>query len=246
MKQQKDVSSSHSNTVDTLTNLSILQLLQIHDSAFPIGSYTHSYGMETYIQEDLIRTKEQLIEFCQGYLFHNLVHGDAILIQAAFYAARDRDIARLTELDELCGAMKLAKESKEASVNVGKQFVRTVTPLMECPFLSQWKEKIEREEVKGHYAVLYGIYCEALGVNVFHAVMTFMYASISGLVQNAVRAVPFGQNTGVQALNELLISVEEAAQTVMSLTMDDLTNNALGIELASMKHEFLYSRLFIS
>ncbi|XRD26759.1 hypothetical protein AABM34_11000 [Lysinibacillus fusiformis] len=47
-------------------------------------------------------------------------------------------------------------------------------------------------------------------------------------------------------MNELLISVEEAAQTVMSLTMDDLTNNALGIELASMKHEFLYSRLFIS
>ena len=117
---------------------------------------------------------------------------------------------------------------------------------MEYPFLSQWKERIEREEVKGHYAVIYGIYCEALGVNVFHAVMTFMYASISGLVQNAVRAVPFGQNTGVQALNELLISVEEAAQTVMSLTMDDLTNNALGIELASMKHEFLYSRLFIS
>ncbi len=76
--------------------------------------------------------------------------------------------------------------------------------------------------------------------------MTFMYASISGLVQNAVRAVPFGQNTGVQALHELLASVEEAAETVLTLTMDDLANNALGIELASMKHEFLFSRLFIS
>jgi len=246
MKLQKDVSSSHSNTVDTLTNLSILQLLQIHDSAFPIGSYTHSYGMETYIQEDLICTKDQLIEFCQAYLFHNLVYGDAIIIQEAFHAAKERDVDHLSELDELCGAMKLAKESKEASVNVGKQFMRTVAPLMESPFLLQWKEKIDCEEVKGHYAVLYGIYCEALGVNVFHAVMTFMYASISGLVQNAVRAVPFGQNTGVQALNKLLMSVEEAAQTVMSLTMDDLANNALGIELASMKHEFLYSRLFIS
>lgn len=246
MKRLNDASSNRSNTADTLTNLSLLQLLQIHDSAFPIGSYTHSYGMETYIQEDIIRTKEQLVEFCQVYLFQNLVYGDAILIQEAFHAAKRRDVAHLMELDEICGAMKLAKESRDASVNVGKQFMRTVAPLMESPFLLQWKEQIDREEVKGHYAILYGLYCEALGVNVFHAVMTFMYASISGLVQNAVRAVPFGQNTGVQALHTLLPSVGEAATTVMTLTMDDLANNALGIELASMKHEFLFSRLFIS
>lgn len=246
MKLLNDVSSSRSNTVDTLTNLSLLQLLQIQDSAFPIGSYTHSYGMETYIQEDIIRTKEQLVEFCQVYVVQNLVYGDAILIQEAFHAAQARDVGRLIELDELCGAMKLAKESRDASVNIGKQFMRTVAPLIGSPFLLQWKDRIDREEVNGHYAVLYGIYCEALGVNVFHAVMTFMYASISGLVQNAVRAVPFGQNTGVQALHELLAFVEEAATTVMSLTLDDLANNALGIELASMKHEFLFSRLFIS
>ncbi len=75
MKRLNDASSNRSNTADTLTNLSLLQLLQIHDSAFPIGSYTHSYGMETYIQEDIIRTKEQLVEFCQVYLFQNLVYG---------------------------------------------------------------------------------------------------------------------------------------------------------------------------
>ncbi|MFJ7666485.1 urease accessory protein UreF [Lysinibacillus sp. NPDC097195] len=246
MKRQNDALNNRSNTADTLTDFSLLRLLQIHDSAFPIGSYTHSYGMETYIQEDVIRTKEQLIEYCQAYLFHNLVNGDALIIQDAFHAAQARDDARLKELDELCGAMKLAKESRDASVNVGKQFMRTVTPLVESSFLAQWQQKIDNEEVKGHYAVLYAIYCEALGVDRYHAVMTFMYASISGLVQNAVRAVPFGQNTGVQALNELLTSIEAAAKLVMTLTVDDIANNALGIELASMKHEFLFSRLFIS
>ncbi|MGG2073958.1 urease accessory UreF family protein [Lysinibacillus irui] len=145
MKLLKDVSSSHLNTVDTLTNLSLLHLLQIHDSAFPIGSYTHSYGMETYIQEDRIRTKEHLVEFCQVYLEQNLVYGDAILIQEAFHAAQARDVTRLLELDELCGAMKLAKESRDASVNVGKQFMRTVAPLMDSPFLLQWKDHIDQE-----------------------------------------------------------------------------------------------------
>ena len=58
MKQLKDDLNNHSNTVDTPTDFALLQLFQIHDSAFPIGSYTQSYGMETYIQEDLFEQKK--------------------------------------------------------------------------------------------------------------------------------------------------------------------------------------------
>ena len=47
-------------------------------------------------------------------------------------------------------------------------------------------------------------------------------------------------------MNELIGPVTEAAELVSTLTLDDISNNALGIELASMKHEYLFSRLFIS
>lgn len=246
MKQQRDASKSRSNTVDTLTDSALLYLFQIHDSAFPIGSYTQTYGMETYIQEDRIRTKEDLISFCTSFLFHNLVRGDAILIQEAYAAAKIRDSNRLLYLEQLCGAMKLAKESREASVNLGRQFIRTVSPLGADDFLSKWKERIDSKSIKGHYAILYGIHSAAMGVSVHHAVMTYLYASVNGLVQNAVRAVPFGQTTGVQAMYELIGLVTEAAQMVSTFTEDDIRNNALGIELASMRHEYLFSRLFIS
>ncbi|NYF25622.1 urease accessory protein UreF [Sporosarcina sp. JAI121] len=246
MKQLKEDSNNHSNTVDTPTDLALLRLFQIHDSAFPIGSYTQSYGMETYIQEDVIRTKEDLTAYCTSFLFHNLVRGDAILIQEAYAAARERDIERLLYLEQLCGAMKLAKESREASVNLGRQFIKTVSPLGTDNFLVEWKNRIDSKEIKGHYAILYGIYSATTGVSAHHAVMTYLFASLNGLVQNAVRAVPFGQTTGVQAMYELIEQVTEAAELVSTLTEDDISNNALGIELASMKHEYLYSRLFIS
>src|SRR5690554_6506639 len=114
MKQQKDVLNNDSNTVATPTDHALLQLFQIHDSAFPIGSYTQSYGMETYIQGDRINTKEELIDFCTSYLFHNLVRSDAIIIQEAYAAALERDLDKLLYLEQLCGAIKLAKESREA------------------------------------------------------------------------------------------------------------------------------------
>ena len=246
MKQQKDDSNNHSNTADTPTDLALLRLMQIHDSAFPIGSFTQTYGMETYIQEDIIRTKEDLIAYCTSFLFHNLVRGDAILIQEAYAAARGQDSERLLYLEQLCGAMKLAKESREASVKLGRQFIKTVSPLGADDFLAGWKARIDSQEIKGHYAILYGIYSATTGVSAHHAIMTYLFASLNGLVQNAVRAVPFGQTTGVEATYELIEQVTKAADLVSTLTEQDISNNALGIELASMKHEYLFSRLFIS
>ncbi|WP_269051597.1 urease accessory protein UreF [Sporosarcina sp. G11-34] len=246
MKQLKEDLNNRSNTVDIPTDTALLQLFQIHDSAFPIGSFTQSYGMETYIQEDLIQTKTELVDFCTSFLFHNLVRGDAILIKEAYLAAKNQDVDRLLYLEQLCGAMKLAKESREASVNLGRQFIRTVSPLATDDFLAKWKERIDSKSIKGHYAVLYGIYSANMEINVHHAIMMYLFAAVNGLVQNAVRAVPFGQNTGVQAMHEMILPITEAAELVDTLGEEDISNNALGIELASMKHEYLYSRLFIS
>lgn len=246
MKRQNDALSSPLNTADILTNTALLRLFQIHDSAFPIGSYTQSYGMETYIQEDIIRTKEDLLAFCRSYLFQNLVYGDAILIQEAHHATRKNDVDRLLYLEQLCGAIKLAKESREASINIGRQFIRTVAPLEEHNLLEDWHRRIQSEEIKGHYAILYGVYTATTGVACEMAIMTYLYSSISGLIQNAVRAVPFGQNAGVQVTRTLISDVTKATALVGTLTEADLCNNALGIELASMKHEYLFSRLFIS
>lgn len=246
MKQLNDDSNNLSNTAAIPTDIQFLRLLQIHDSAFPIGTYTQSYGMETYIQDDAIRTKEELIAFCTTFLHQNLVYGDAILIQEAHKAAKNRDADRLLHLENLCGAIKLAKESRDASVNLGRQFIRTVSPLVEDTFFDDWKNRIGVNEIKGHYAILYGIYCAVNDMDAHYAVLSYLFSSVNGLVQNAVRAVPFGQNTGVQAVHQLAEEAVAAAGIVAGLTEADITNNALGIELASMKHEHLYSRLFIS
>ena len=57
------------------------------------------------------------------------------------------------------------------------------------------------------------------GVSAHHAIMMYLFAAVNGLVQNAVRAVPFGQNTGVQAMHELIRPVTEAAKLVGTLTV---------------------------
>lgn len=246
MNKQKEDLKNHSNIKDININQSYLHLIQIHDSAFPSGNFAHSFGMETYIQEDTIRNEEDLKQFCTMYLRHNFASGDAIIVKEAYRLAKSRDIAGLMKLENICHAIKLSKETREGSMMMGRQFLKTVTPLSDDHFLALWIEKFNSKEVKSHYAVVYGIYTALLGVSAHMSLETFLYSSITGLVLNAVRAVPVGQMSGVRTVHSLLPVIQEIAEDVMELGLDDLDNNSIALEISSMQHEFLHSRLFIS
>ena len=43
-------------------------LFQINDAAFPIGTYTHSYGLETYIQNGIVNDSQTAGEFIRKKL----------------------------------------------------------------------------------------------------------------------------------------------------------------------------------
>lgn len=246
MNNQKEGSKNLLNTEDTNTNPWFLHLLQIHDSAFPTGSFAHSFGMETYIQESVIRNEDDLLKFCDMYIRYNLASTDAIIAKEAYNLAENRDTQGLIHLENICHGIKLSPETRKGSSMMGRRFLQTILPLCEDELLLFWYEQLQSKKIKGHYPVVYGIYTAMLGVEARMSVETFLYSSITALVQNAVRAVPLGQMSGVKTTYTLLPVIQETAQQVMGFTLDDLDNNSIGLEIASMKHEFLHSRLFIS
>lgn len=246
MNNQSDGSKSHLNIEDTNTNPWFLHLIQIHDSAFPTGSFAHSFGMETYIQENVIRKADDLREFCDMYLRQNLASTDAILVKEAYRLAKEQDKQGLVRLENICHAIKLSPETRKGSTMMGRQFLQTVQPLNDGELLTFWSEKLKNKEIKAHFPIVYGIYTAMLGVDLKMSLETFLYSSITALVQNAVRAIPLGQTSGVQTIFTLLPVIQETARHVMTLDLDDLDNNSIALEISSMKHEFLHSRLFIS
>lgn len=245
MKKKEDL-RNHSNIKDTNINPALLHLIQIHDSAFPTGAYAHSFGMETYIQESEIRTKEDLYSFCKMYIEHNLAATDAIIIKEAYKLAEIRAQEELPYLESICHSLKLSPESRKGSMMMGRQFLQTVSALNHDELFIFYNEKIKNKEMKGHYPVVYGLYTALLQIDIKLAIETFLYSSIAALVQNAVRAVPLGQMGGVETIYQLLPVIEEATGNIMDLGLDDLANHSIALEIASMKHEYLHSRLFIS
>lgn len=237
----------HSNIVDINTDTSFLHLIQINDSAFPTGSFAHSFGMETYVQENVIRNDEDLWEFCDMYLRQNLASTDAIFVKEAFELAKVGDREGLIHLEKICHGIKLAPETREGSAMMGRRFLQTIYPLHDNhELLTYWYQKFKEQEIKGHHSIAYGIYCALVGADVQDAIEAFLYSSVTALVQNAIRSVPLGQQSGVRTVYSLLPVIKETAKSVMEKNLDNLDNNTVALEIASMRHEYLFSRLFIS
>ena len=105
----------------------LLYLLQVAGGSFPTGSFSHSYGLETLIQDGRIADAEDLAGVARLWLRYGVATSEGGAVGVAFRAARGNDLAMLAELDEVLTALKLTRETREASIKVGNAFLRTVS-----------------------------------------------------------------------------------------------------------------------
>ena len=101
-------------------------LLQINDSLFPIGGYSHSYGLETYIQKGLVNDGSTARLYIENRLRYSLLYTDLLAVRLAYEAAAKEDLEKLEELEDVLDASKIPMELREASRKLGSRFVKTL------------------------------------------------------------------------------------------------------------------------
>lgn len=230
----------------TITDTKLLFLLQLSDSFFPTGAFTQSYGLETYIQSGMIMDKNTLFQFLQTYLLESIATSDGPAVLHAYRAAADGDWPGIMEVDAILTAQKFARESREASINTGKRMLRAVLRLFPDQSLEQFHELVRQEKTSGHHAVVYGLMARVLGLGEKETALAFAYTSAAGLVNNAVRLIPLGQNDGQWVLLSLGDVIRQAVAKSCTVSPAELGVTAPALEIRAMQHERLYSRLFMS
>ena len=101
-------------------------LLQMNDSLFPIGGYSHSYGLETYIQKGIIHDAATAERYLKNKLRYTFLYTDLLAVRIAYDAAASKDLKKLDELEDILEASKVPKEIREASQKLGSRFVKTL------------------------------------------------------------------------------------------------------------------------
>lgn len=218
---------------------SFLRLVQALDPLFPIGAFTLSNGMETYVQKDIVRDKKSLSEFLRAYLF-TLPTGDAGF--AARSALGDDPLA----LDELFSAARSPYEMRSGSRNLCRRFIKTEAAMGSCPLLEEYGRSIAEGKANGSHPVAVGLFIRDIGADVYDGTAMYCYSLLSSMVNHAAKLVPLSQLDGQAALAEIIGDIPKAAELAMNVDTDNLGIGGAGFDLRSMEHEKLYSRIYIS
>ena len=222
-------------------------LLQVNDSLFPIGAYSHSYGLETYIQKDLVRTADDAAAFIRSRMLYGFCYNEFLSARLAWEAASHDDQDELERLEDLLDASRIPRETREAGRKLGSRFVKTVQG-MDIPYESGiflWYCDSRRGSFVSH-PVVYGAFCAAVGISCGDAMENYLYAQASSMVTNCVKTIPLSQTAGQHILYECQSTFREILEKLDTLTEDDLCRSAPGFDVRCMQHEGLYSRIYMS
>ena len=211
----------------------LMRLLAWLSPAFPTGAFAYSHGLEWAVETHDIRDGDTLREWLSAVIEHGVGRNDTILLRHAHRSANDP--FALAKITGLAVASAASRERRDEALAQGNAFLRAATG---------WG--IPELPENTPYAVAVGAMAGAHNIDEDATACAYLQTFTSNLISSAVRLVPLGQTTGLQTLGALEPLILATAAATKSAALDDLGGCAFRADLAAMRHETQYTRLFRS
>jgi len=211
--------------------------------SFPVGSFSYSSGIEWAVEAGDVTDADSLRDWLAATLTDGSGFCDGLFLAQAHRAVEASDDGALREVAELAAAYVSSRERQLETTTQGRAFIEIARAAWDCDGLTQAVTACDGPIV---YPVAVGIVGAAHAVPLAAVLHAFLHALVSNWISAGSRLIPLGQTDSQRVLAALEPFVAATAKRALVATLDDLGGATFRADLASLRHETQYTRLFRS
>jgi urease accessory protein len=226
-----------------LAAAALYRLMAWLSPAYPVGAFSYSSGIEWAVEAGDIRDAETLRRWLAVTIGEGSGFCDAVFFVHAHRAVAANDDKALRAVAELAAAFVPSKERRLETTAQGRAFLQATRAAWPCAALAHL-DAAWRGEVALPVAV--GATCAGHGIACAPALHAFLHALTANWISAGIRLIPLGQTDGQRVLAALEAEVAACAARALATPLDDVGSCAMRADIAGMRHETQYTRLFRS
>ncbi len=221
-------------------SLSSWTLWQLIDSAFPVGSFAHSGGLEAAVQLGEITGADDVLRFVRASI------QQAASLQAPFVIRSVNAANDWIGLDRLFDAMLRNGVGNKASRQQGQALIATAGEVWPSDVILRARTGLKAGTWFGHLPIAFGLTAGVVGISEKEAADAFLFCQMRGILSAAVRLGVAGSREAQRLQAKLADDRPEWIRIAMATDIENATQTAPLIELLQAQQDRLYSRLFVS
>jgi urease accessory protein len=211
--------------------------------AFPVGGFSYSSGIEWAVEAGDITDAASLKDWLAAVLTDGSGFCDGVFLVLAHRAVATDDDRALREIAELAAAFVPSRERQLETTTQGRAFIEITRSAWDCDGLAHAIAQCDGATV---YPIAVGIVSAVHAIPLQPALHAFLHALLSNWISAGSRLIPLGQTDSQRILAALEQTVAETAKRAIAAKPDDLGSATFRADLASLRHETQYTRLFRS
>ncbi len=228
---------------DEVDASSLYRLMTWLSPSFPVGGFSYSSGIEWAVEAGDIVDADSL----KGWLVAMLSEGsgfcDGAFLVHTHGAVQAGDARLLRDVAEHAAAQVPSRERQLETSAQGRAFIEVARAAWNCDGLDKMIEACDGTVV---YPVAVGLVSAAHGIPLAPSVHGFLHALAGNWISAGSRLIPLGQTDCQRLLAGLEPVVLATAKRACTTKLADIGGATFRADLASLRHETQYTRLFRS
>jgi urease accessory protein len=224
--------------------IELLRVLQFGDSVLPVGAFSFSGGLESAVQEGLVRDRETLAQFVRTAT-RQAATGDGIAVVHAHRAAQAAGLPTIVDIDRAVINRKLNEEVRTMTTRMGRKLAELCEHVRPTPLMGGWLAAIRSEETPGTYPVAQALAFAGFQLGEQDAFAAHQYGVASMLTSAALRLMRINHLDAQAILFEVGAAAAGDYAEIHDASLEDIHTFAPETEIAAAIHLKATVRMFM-